>query len=488
MGVRYPGRLLASAIVLASALIFAAPAAAAPPANDDFASAQAVTLPSTTAGTLAESTIQTDEPNPSGSIFVVPTQSVWYSWTSPGTTSKVKFSACPAPVTGSTPGVAIYTGTDLNSLTLVTTSGANTLDNESDCSVKLVAPPTTAYKIVVYNKHTSFNNVTLGAFQLQLRALNPPANDDFMSSSPIPSALPQVVGGTNVDATGEPGEPNHFLPTSSGARASVWYSWTAPASMPVRLNACQNNGPEPTVVAVYTGSDVASLTPVAWFQSCRAYLDAVSGTTYRIAADQLAGNAPEGPFSLLIRQANPPPNDDLEDAQVIPGATIDNVSGTTVDATTEMGEPNHIISGGPPGPPDFGPPASVWFAWTSGPSGGSVTIDGCDPAGGSIAVYTGDSYANLSPVIPINGGCSQTFTAAPSTNYKIAVEGLGDGAAFILNPPPAPPSGGGGGGSPPASPSPPGPTGRRAAALKKCKKKPARARKACIKRAKRLPA
>jgi hypothetical protein len=486
MRVRYAGRLLASAIVLTSALIFAAPAAAAPPANDDFANAQAVTLPTTASGTLAESTIQSpDEPNPSGSGFVVPTQSVWYSWTSPGSTSKVKFSACPTPITGSTPGVAIYTGSALNSLTLVTTSGANSVDSENDCSVKLVAPPSTAYKIVIYNKHSTFNNVTLGAFQLQLRALNPPANDDFANSTQIPSGLPQMVGGTNVDATGEPGEPSHFYPLTTGARASVWYSWTATADGPIRINACANNGPEPTVIAVYTGTDVASLTPVAWFQSCRDYFDAVNGTTYRIAADVLCGNCDESPFSLTIRHANPPPNDDLADAQVIPGDSIQNIAGTTVDATTESGEPNHIVSGGPAGPPDLGPPASVWYSWTSGAGGGSVTINGCDPAGGSLAIYTGDSYANLTPVIPINGSCTQTFTAAPSTNYKIVVEGLGDGAAFILNPPPAPPSGGGG--SPPPNPSSPGPTGQRAAALKKCKKKHGRARQNCIKRAKRLP-
>jgi hypothetical protein len=471
---------------LAGALLFAAPALAAAPANDDFGNAEPTVLPSTTNGTLTESTIESGEPNPSGSLFVVPTQSVWYSWTSPGSTSKVEFSACPAPITGSTPGVAIYTGSPVNSLTLVTTSGPNTTDSKSDCSVKLVAAPSTTYKIVVWNKHTTFNPVVLGAFQLQLRALNPPANDDFANAVTIPSSLPQTVNGTNVDATGQPGEPNHFLPSSSGAQASVWYSWTATADGPIRLNACSTNGPGPVAIAVYTGADVSSLTPVAWFQSCRDYFDATNGQQYMFALDT-SGGLPDGPFSLLVRRAFPPANDDLANAQVITGDSIQNVAGTTVDATTEPGEPNHIISGGPPGPPDLGPPASVWFTWTSGASGSSVTIDGCNPAGGSIAVYTGTDYSDLTHVTAINGACAQTFTAAPFTNYKIAVEGLGDGAAFTLNPPPAPPSGGDGGGSPPASPSPPGPTGRRAAALKKCKKKPARARKACIKKAKRLP-
>jgi hypothetical protein len=479
-------------IAVAGTFALAATAQAAPPANDDFASAQSISLPSTTAGTLAESTIQSpDEPNHAGSGgFVVPTQSVWYSWTSPASTSKVKFSACPSPITGSTPGVAIYTGSALNSLTLVTTSGGNTVDSESDCSVKLVATPSTTYEIAIYNKHTSFNNVVLGAFQLQLRALNPPSNDDFANATAIPSALPQTISGSNVDATGEPGEPNHFFPLSTGARASVWYTWTAAGDGPIRINACSNTGPGPIATAVYTGTAVGSLTPIAWFQSCRVYFDAVNGHTYRIAGDVSCGNCPESAFSLAIRQANPPPNDDLADAQVIPGATIDNVVGSTFDATTEPDEPNHIVpSGGPPGPPDAGPPLSVWYEWTSG-AGGPMTINACDgPSAGSVAVYTGETYADPLVLVAGNGNCTVQFTAAPSTTYKIAVESLGDGGPIVLNPPPGPPtpptSPGSGNSQPPVTST--GPTGQRAKALKKCKKKRGKRKKKCIKRAKRLP-
>jgi hypothetical protein len=486
------GRVLAATIAAAGTFALAAPAQAAPPANDNFASAQPISaVPSTIAGTLAESTIESpDEQNPSGSMFVVPTQSVWYSWTSPATTSKVKFTACPSPITGSTPGVAIYTGSALNALTLVTTTGPNTVDSESDCSVKLVAAPSTTYKIVLWNKHSSFNPVTLGAFQLQLRALNPPANDDFEDAIAISSTLPQTIQGTNVDATGETGEPNHFFPPSTGARASVWYTWTAPAGGPIRINACSNTGPAPTVIAVYTGAGVASLTPIAWFQSCRDYFDAIDGQTYRLAADILCGNCSESPFSMIVRRANPPANDDLADAQVIPGDTIENVVGSTFDATTEPGEPNHIVpSGGPPGPPDAGPPLSVWYQWTSG-AGGPMTINACNgPSAGSVAVYTGETYLDPLALIAGNGNCAVQFTAAPSTSYKIAIESLGDGGPIVLNPPPAPPappsSPGGGNSQPPVTS--PGPTGQRAKALKKCKKKRGKARKKCVKRAKRRP-
>jgi trypsin len=306
-----------------------------------------------------------------------------------------------------------------------------------------------------------------------------PANDDFANAVEILGSLPQTVSGNNVHSTvEEPDEPAH----GGSDLGSVWYEWTASVDMPVRLNACSATGPGPVALAVWTGADLASLTEVAQFQSCRAYFDANGGQTYEFAVDTF-GSLPPGPFSLLVREANPPANDDLANAQVITGNSIQNVAGTTVDATTEMGEPNHIVSSGPPGPPDLGPPASVWYSWTSGSGGGIVTIDGC-PAGVALAVYTGDSYSPpLVPVTPINGSCSQSFPAAPSTTYKIAVEGLGDGAAFVLNPPAPPPPGGNQ--APPASP--PGATGKRAAALKKCKKKRGKARKKCMKRAKRLP-
>jgi hypothetical protein len=86
-----------------------------------------------------------------------------------------------------------------------------------------------------------------------------------------------------------------------------------------------------------------------------------------------------------------------------------------------------------------------------------------------------------------NGNCTVSFTAAPATTYKIAVESLGDGGPIVLNPPPSSPSPPSGGNSQPPVTSP-GPNGQRAKALKKCKKKRGKAHKKCVKRAKRLPA
>ena len=60
-----------------------------------------------------------------------------------------------------------------------------------------------------------------------------PANDNFANAQVITGPAGNVSG-NNLGATTEPGEP----PTIAGAPAgaSVWYSWTAPATGPVTFN------------------------------------------------------------------------------------------------------------------------------------------------------------------------------------------------------------------------------------------------------------
>jgi hypothetical protein len=468
----FTGRVLAGLVATAAMFALAAPAQAAPPANDNLATATTIqsVLPQTTSGTLAEATIQgTDEPNHSGTPFPM-VGSVWYAWTSPASPMKVKLSVCADMPTGPNPAVAVYRGDTITALTQDATSRLN-------CILKFTAAPSTPYKIVVY----SISSATT-SFQLALRQLNPPANDDFANAATIPANLPQTVNGTNLDATPEPSEPTI---SAGGPNASVWYEWTPLADVRAKIEQCDQLHEEPTntPVVVYTGDTLGSLTKVADnIHSCRLQFDALGGTTYRIVVDTDSFVA-EGPFQLDFRQLAPPSNDDLANAQVLPPGPLQNVTGTTVDATIESGEPNHFGPGCGPCPPSIGPPSSVWYSWTSDSSGGATTIDACDAIFlFSVAVYTGDSYP-LTAAAPNNGACSQTFTASPSTTYKVAVASHNEDT-FTLNPTTTPPEGNPG---PSPGPTTQGPTGRRAKALKKCKKKHGKAHKKCVKRAKRLP-
>ncbi len=115
-----------------------------------------------------------------------------------------------------------------------------------------------------------------------------PANDNFANAVTLSSLA--AVTGTTVAATHESGEPNH---ASSGAAASIWYSWTAPADGTLALST-QGSGYD-TLLAAYTGSAVSGLTQRAanddasrdlWSQVS---FSVTTGTVYRIAVDGYNG-------------------------------------------------------------------------------------------------------------------------------------------------------------------------------------------------------
>ncbi|MCB0969678.1 MAG: hypothetical protein KDB37_22795, partial [Ilumatobacter sp.] len=82
-----------------------------------------------------------------------------------------------------------------------------------------------------------------------------------------------------------------------GAGGSVWYTWTAPSTGVVEINTAGSDGD--TVVAVYTGGSVGSLTLVGANDDGDAVLGRFSrllvpvtqGTTYRIAVDGAGGGS-----------------------------------------------------------------------------------------------------------------------------------------------------------------------------------------------------
>jgi hypothetical protein len=96
--------------------------------------------------------------------------------------------------------------------------------------------------------------------------------------------------GNNVGATRETGETNHV--GKIGGR-SVWLRWLAPATGIATFST--RGSSFDTLLAIYTGPDLASLTPVTadedsggYFTSQAAF-NAVAGTEYRIAVDGFAG-------------------------------------------------------------------------------------------------------------------------------------------------------------------------------------------------------
>ncbi|PYJ60559.1 MAG: hypothetical protein DME24_09150 [Verrucomicrobia bacterium] len=106
--------------------------------------------------------------------------------------------------------------------------------------------------------------------------------------------------GSNVDATKEPGEPNH---ASKPGSHSVWLTWQAPLLGGVAKFDTAGSSFD-TLLAVYTGDSVANLTlvaanddvsncddPASGFHTSRVKFNAQGGTVYHIAVDGLGGAA-----------------------------------------------------------------------------------------------------------------------------------------------------------------------------------------------------
>jgi len=135
----------------------------------------------------------------------------------------------------------------------------------------------------------------------------PPPNDNFANAQVISNSS-GTTSGTNIDATKESGEPNH---AGNPGGKSVWYRWQAPATGTATITTAGSN--YDTLLAVYTGTSVSSLSVIAsndddvGVLTSRVIINTVSGTTYRIAVDGF--NGVSGNITLnwsLVVPPNPP--------------------------------------------------------------------------------------------------------------------------------------------------------------------------------------
>jgi len=130
--------LLCCAGALFAGLLLARPAAAAPPANDNFASAQALSGSSlSVSGTNVEATKQTGEPQHAGDPGG---RSVWYTWTAPST-GAFKVDTCGSDFDTL---LGVYTGGAVNALTASGMVRPGTADQPSSAAAARATTPSTA--------------------------------------------------------------------------------------------------------------------------------------------------------------------------------------------------------------------------------------------------------------------------------------------------------------------------------------------------------
>jgi hypothetical protein len=175
---------------------------------------------------------------------------------------------------------------------LITVNGCAASRASGTTSWTATIPLQPELNVVQAMAYDEAGNVSAPAtIELVYFAVNP-VNDFFASATPLTGLL----GTNSVDtsnATKEAGEPNH---AGNAGGKSVWYSFTAPANGVLTLDT--EGSTFDTLLAVYLGSTVSSLTPVGSDDDAYpgapggfSYLNQVvhSNLTYHIAIDGYGG-------------------------------------------------------------------------------------------------------------------------------------------------------------------------------------------------------
>lgn len=252
------------------------------------------------------------------------------------------------------------------------------------------------------------------------------SNDNFAQARDIDRVV-FSVGGDTTGATKEAGEPNH---AGNAGGASLWYRYRVPAAASGTVSFNTNFSGFDTLLAVYTGTALNSLTQVAanddsgGTTSSAVSFAVTPGQTYYIAIDGAARNgqpAATGFFQLNMQETFTVLNDAFANAVALSGASgqTSQFASQLVQTTRQTGEPPH--GGG------FG--GSVWYRWTA-PSTGHYQFSAGSPGLGNfpvIAIYQGPTLTELTEVASNTILATATnvvdFTAVEGVEYKIALAG-----------------------------------------------------------------
>lgn len=211
-----------------------------------------------------------------------------------------------------------------------------------------------------------------------------PFNDDFATRARVVGDN-LAIRSSSAGATTEPGEP---VLGDAPAASTLWWEWTAPAAGIVGLDTSGSS--YDTVLAVYTGSVLSALTPVATNDNggddltSRLTFSAQAGVTYQFA---VGGRG--GAFGLtLLNLGTTPSNDAFASPATLSGIST-HLTATNAHCSREPGELTILgFAGG----------KSLWYRWIA-PANGRFQIAAVssdfDPL---LAVYAGTSLNTLSLV------------------------------------------------------------------------------------------
>ena len=347
---------------------------------------------------------------------------VWWTWTAPSS-GRWRIDA-----SGSTiqPYIGLYSGSYVTSLTQIarTTWFNPALPNR----LVFKASAGEVFQIALSSLGELFSASDLeGEVSFNIETSGPaPTNDAFVSSRRIFASGTFI--GSNYDAvTGrEAGE----LPLNDGGLEdiggnSVWWKWTAPSG--VSTVTVDTFGSDfDTVLAVYTGAGLGSLTEVAVndesssvFGQSEVVFIAVPGQTYHIAVNGFFGE--QGNIQLNLTGGGVVTNDDFINAIALGSAAV-------VSGSVELS----VLFGAETGEPDAGtaldPAKTAWWTWEA-PSSGIVRVDTLESTFDTVLhIFSGSSVSALTLVHVNHDAGSQGrsilfFEALAGQLYRLRVSG-----------------------------------------------------------------
>ena len=154
------------------------------------------------------------------------------------------------------------------------------------------------YRVIITNP---FGTISSAVAHLDVEPASLPFRNQFADAINLQGALYLLGTGSNSNATREILEPFH---DEQKAVRSVWLAWTAPVSGVVSVNTLGSDFD--TVLAIYTGTNVSSLTPVesdddsGTNHTSALSFNAVAGRTYHIAIAGYLGTSGNIGFELEL--------------------------------------------------------------------------------------------------------------------------------------------------------------------------------------------
>lgn len=286
-----------------------------PPANDDFANAQVITVPFTGTGDSNCATMENGEHDPGYTIG----QSVWFDW-APAFNGTATVETCNS---GFDTVIAVYdtataAGPDLDNNDQAS-AGPCAWTNQSYLEWPCVAGTTYHIQLSTYFGSGLFPINNGGPYEIRVSGCDydpngpppptppcttsGPANDCFASPIAI-TATPYTNSQSTANTGTEPGEPS----PCGGMASTVWYEWTSPSSGLVTVDT--GGSGYDTVLAAYTGTTVATLTnldcnddAIGLQSRIQFYCD--EGVTYRIQVGGYFGA--QGSMTLNVGNCVPIP-------------------------------------------------------------------------------------------------------------------------------------------------------------------------------------